>query len=91
MNETTCTIAVIRGDGIGVDVTDAALAVIDAAKARTGGFRLACNDLVAGAGYFKETGQDIAPGHEDAAAEADAILLGAIGLPAVRQIGRAHV
>ncbi|MAY66916.1 MAG: 3-isopropylmalate dehydrogenase [Rhodospirillaceae bacterium] len=84
MNETICNIAVIRGDGIGVDVTDAALAVVEAARGRTGGFQLACNDLVAGAGYFKETGQDMAPGHENAAAQADAILLGAIGLPAVR-------
>ena len=66
MNETKCNIAVIRGDGIGVDVTDAALAVIEAARGRTGGFRLDCDDLDAGAGYFKETGQDIAPGAEDA-------------------------
>ena len=84
MNETKCDIAVIRGDGIGVDVTDAALAVIEAARGRTGGFRLDCDDLDAGAGYFKETGQDIAPGAEDACDTADAILLGAIGLPDVR-------
>lgn len=84
MNEQSFSIAVIRGDGIGVDVTDATLAVIEAARGRTGGFKLDCRDLLAGAGYFKETGQDMAPGHEDASAEADAILLGAIGLPAVR-------
>ena len=84
MNEQTFHIAVIRGDGIGVDVTDATLAVIEAARARTGGFRLDCRDLQAGAGYYKETGKDIAPGAEDACGEADAILLGAIGLPAIR-------
>ncbi|MEQ9172934.1 MAG: isocitrate/isopropylmalate family dehydrogenase [Rhodospirillales bacterium] len=84
MNETTCNIAVIRGDGIGVDVTDATLAVIEAAKARAGGFRLACTDLQAGAGYFKETGRDMAPGAEEFCDGADAILLGAIGLPAIR-------
>ncbi len=84
MNETTCSIAVIRGDGIGVDVTNATLAVIDAARGKTGGFRLECEDLTAGAAYFKESGLDMAPGHEDASAKADAILLGAIGLPAVR-------
>ncbi|MEM9682049.1 MAG: isocitrate/isopropylmalate family dehydrogenase [Pseudomonadota bacterium] len=84
MNETSFQIAVFRGDGIGVDVTDATLAVIDAARQRTGGFRLECRDWAAGAGYFKETGLDIAPGAEDAAGEADAILLGAIGLPEVR-------
>lgn len=84
MNEPRFSIAVIRGDGIGVDVTDATLAVIDAARGRIGGFQLACNDLTGGAAYFKETGHDMAPGAEDQAGEADAILLGAIGLPAIR-------
>ena len=77
-------IAVIKGDGIGVDVTDAAFAVIDAAQALVGGFRIDLQEHLAGAGYFKETGLDIAPGAEDASGEADAIFLGAIGLPAVR-------
>ncbi len=77
-------IAVIRGDGIGVDVTDATIAVIEAAQRRTGGFTLHYEELLAGAGYFRETGHDIAPGAEDAAAAADAIFLGAIGLPSVR-------
>jgi len=84
MNERTYDIAVIRGDGIGVDVTDAALAVIEAARGRTGGFRLKELSLDAGARYFKETGRDMAPGAEDACDTADAILLGAIGLPSVR-------
>jgi len=84
MNEPTFQIAVIRGDGIGVDVTDATLAVIDAARDRVGGFRLAYNDLIGGAGYYRESGRDMAPGAEDAAGKADAIFLGAIGLPEVR-------
>ncbi|PIW26172.1 MAG: 3-isopropylmalate dehydrogenase [Rhodospirillales bacterium CG15_BIG_FIL_POST_REV_8_21_14_020_66_15] len=84
MNQTTCNIAVIRGDGIGGDVTDAALAVIEAARVRTGGFRLACDDLAAGAACFRETGRDMAPGAEEACDRSDAILLGAIGLPSVR-------
>jgi 3-isopropylmalate dehydrogenase len=77
-------VAVIRGDGIGVDVTDAALAVIEAARARVGGFTLDCRELLAGAGYYRETGHDIEPGGEEAAGAADAILLGAIGIPSVR-------
>lgn len=84
MNEPRFEIAVIKGDGIGIDVTDATLAVLDAARTRVGGFRLDYQDLQAGAGYFKETGRDIAPGAEDAAGAADAIFLGAIGLPEVR-------
>ncbi|MEM8951330.1 MAG: isocitrate/isopropylmalate family dehydrogenase [Pseudomonadota bacterium] len=84
MSNTSFQIAVIRGDGIGVDVTDAALAVIEAACGRIGGFALTYDDLLAGAAYYQETGEDIAPGAEEAAGAADAILLGAIGLPAVR-------
>jgi len=77
-------IAVINGGGIGIDVTDAALAVIDADRHRVGRFDLDCQDLLAGAGYFQETGRDMAPGAEEAAAAADGIFLGTIGLPAVR-------
>jgi 3-isopropylmalate dehydrogenase len=77
-------IAVIKGDGIGVDVTDAAIGVVDAARRRIGGFDLDYDELLAGAAYYRETGQDIAPGGEEAAGAADAILLGAIGLPDVR-------
>ncbi len=84
MNEPTFQVAVIKGDGIGVDVTDATMAVIEAARARIGGFRIEANELLAGAGYYQETGTDIAPGAEAAAGAADAIFLGAIGLPAVR-------
>ena len=70
MNVPRFEIAVIKGDGIGIDVTDAALAVIDAARHRVGGFDLDCQDLLAGAGYFQETGRDMAPGAEEAAAAA---------------------
>ena len=84
MNEPTFSIAVIKGDGIGVDVTEATMAVVDAARNRVGGFQLRLNDLLAGAGYFKETGQDVAPDTEAEASRADAIFLGAIGLPSIR-------
>ncbi len=84
MTDSKFHIAVIRGDGIGADVIDATIAVIDAAQRRIGGFALAWEDLQAGAAYYAETGRDMAPGAEDAAAAADAILLGAIGLPAIR-------
>ena len=77
-------IAVIKGDGIGVDVTDATLAVIEAAQQRVGNLSLAYDFLDAGAAYFRVNGRDMAPGAEDAAQAADAIFLGAIGLPSVR-------
>ncbi|KAA3630645.1 MAG: isocitrate/isopropylmalate dehydrogenase family protein, partial [Proteobacteria bacterium] len=62
----------------------AALAVVDAALARVGGARLDYQFLLAGAGYYRERGVDVAPGAEAAADAADAIFLGAIGLPDVR-------
>jgi 3-isopropylmalate dehydrogenase len=77
-------IAVIAGDGIGPDVTEAALAVADAACAKAGAPTLRRQAIAAGAGYFAETGRDIEPGGEHAAGQADAIYLGAIGLPSVR-------
>ena len=77
-------IALIRGDGIGVDVADAAMAITQAALEKTGAGALVLDDIQAGAGYFAETGKDIEPGGEDRAGEADAIFLGAIGLPSVR-------
>ena len=77
-------IAVIKGDGIGIDVTDATLAVIDAALDRMACPRLTYTNIQAGAGYFQVTGADIEPGGELRAGECDAIFLGAIGLPSVR-------
>lgn len=77
-------VATIKGDGIGIDVIEATLAIINAAQSRVGGFRLEYIVLQGGAGYFRETGRDMAPGAEEAAGKADAILLGAIGLPDVR-------
>ncbi len=78
-------IALIRGDGIGVDVADAAMEVATVATARAGLPDFSVDEILAGAGYFSETGVDIEPGGEDRAGAADAIFLGAIGLPSIRQ------
>jgi 3-isopropylmalate dehydrogenase len=77
-------ISVIRGDGIGIDVTEATLSVINAAAERAGGFSLGYLDMEAGAGYFSRTGVDIEPGGEEAIGNSDALFLGAIGLPSIR-------
>lgn len=81
---TPAKIAMIKGDGIGVDVCDATIAIVDAALTKVGGPALNYQEVQAGAGYFAETGQDIEPGGEERAGEADAIFLGAIGLPSIR-------
>ena len=84
MNASSYQIAVIKGDGIGIDVTEATLEVLNETQKRVGGFALDYNFIQAGAGYFKQTGADIQPRGEEEAGEADAIFLGAIGLPSVR-------
>ena len=81
---TSANIALIKGDGIGVDVSEAAVSVVDAAVAGAGAPALSYNEIRAGAECFRETGYDIESGGEERAGEADAIFLGAIGLPSVR-------
>lgn len=85
VGEQVFSIAVLKGDGIGVDVAEAALAVAARASAQTGGAALRLEEIAIGAGYYAETGQDIQPGGEEAAGAADAMFLGAIGLPAIRR------
>ena len=81
MSQSTYHVAVFRGDGIGPDVTDATIAVLEAVQKCTHGFSLIFSSHHAGAGYFRESGRDIEQGSEQVAEQADAILLGAIGLP----------
>ena len=77
-------VALIKGDGIGIDVSEAAMAAVEAACGATGAPPLTVTEIRAGAGYFAETGRDIEPGGEARCGEHDAIFLGAIGLPAIR-------
>jgi 3-isopropylmalate dehydrogenase len=84
MAEHTFTIAVLPGDGIGVEVINAGIAVLDAAARRVGGFRLDYQHLEAGAGTYLRTGESLPGPSVKAAEQADAILLGAMGLPDVR-------
>ena len=77
-------IAVIEGDGIGADVTNSTIDVVNEAITKTGAPRLHYEVIEAGAGYYAKTGHDIEPDGEERAGAADAIFLGAIGLPSVR-------
>ena len=80
----TFQIAVIPGDGIGTEVTEATLAVLDAVQRRINGYHLTYTKLMAGAAYYSDTEKDIEASAELRASQADAIYLGAIGLPTVR-------
>lgn len=77
-------IALIGGDGIGIDVANATVAIVDTAIRKVGAAALHWENILAGAGYFAETGHDIEPGGEERAGALDAIFLGAIGLPSIR-------
>ncbi|MEM7207255.1 MAG: isocitrate/isopropylmalate family dehydrogenase [Pseudomonadota bacterium] len=76
-------VALIKGDGIGVEVIDAALRVLNAATQNTD-CKLEFREIQAGASLYAETGQDIETNGEETVGECDAILLGAIGLPNIR-------
>jgi 3-isopropylmalate dehydrogenase len=60
------------------------LTLLDIAVARAGGFRLAFEEHEAGAGLYRDTGIALPDSAMRAADSADAILLGAMGLPEVR-------
>jgi len=84
VNEATLDIAVMAGDGIGPEVVEAALRVLEAVQRRVGGFRLSFAHLEAGAEAYRRTGVALSEEVFERAASADAILFGAMGLPHVR-------
>jgi tartrate dehydrogenase/decarboxylase/D-malate dehydrogenase len=77
----TYSIALIPGDGIGRDVTDAAWQVLSAA-AEHAGFALKGTTFPWSCAYFKETGAMMPPDGIETLRAFDAILLGAVGWPA---------
>ncbi|HEX4985334.1 MAG TPA: isocitrate/isopropylmalate dehydrogenase family protein [Burkholderiales bacterium] len=77
-------IAVLPGDGIGVEVMDACLPVLESVAARTGGVRFAWTPMRGGANAYRETGSAFTDEAMKQAGKADAILFGAMGLPDVR-------
>ena len=77
-------IAVMPGDGIGIEIMEPCLEILRQVQARVGGFSLDFEELPAGAGHYRETGTALPEDSLKRAGEADAILLGAMGLPDVR-------
>ena len=77
-------IAVLPGDGIGPEVMEPCLDLLRAASERAGGYTLSFETLPAGAGTYRDTGTALPGDTLDAARAADAILLGAMGLPHIR-------
>jgi tartrate dehydrogenase/decarboxylase/D-malate dehydrogenase len=75
-------IAIVPGDGIGQEVTPAALAVLQAVCGHAG-ITLDTVSYPWGCDYYRETGRMMAADALDRLHEADAIFLGAVGHPAV--------
>jgi tartrate dehydrogenase/decarboxylase/D-malate dehydrogenase len=73
-------LAVIAGDGIGKEVTPAALAVV---AAKRHGFSVSTTDLPWGCEYYLAEGRMMPADGFDQLRRADAIFLGAIGAPTV--------
>lgn len=84
MSKANYNIVLLPGDGIGPEVTDAAVSVLNAVtQAHDLHFSYAI--YRAGAQLYRETGISMAEQDMAALPQADAILLGAMGLPSVRK------
>lgn len=82
MKATGYRIALLPGDGTGPEVIRAGRRVLDAvAEGAASPWKI--EEYEAGALYYRDHGKEWAPGAEEAARSADAILLGAVGWPGV--------
>ncbi|MBQ6450367.1 MAG: hypothetical protein IJJ29_00400, partial [Solobacterium sp.] len=77
------TIATLPGDGIGPEIIEEGIKVIRAVEQGFDSFKLDFNYYDAGAAFYRDTGVIIAKEVEEAMDAADAIFLGAMGLPEV--------
>ena len=76
-------IVVLPGDGIGVEVIDATLALLQSVQQRHG-FSLRYDKRPGGAHLYKETGNAFPDSSMKACEDSDAILCGAMGWPEIR-------
>ena len=77
-------IAVLPGDGIGPEVTAPALDILKRIEATTPGLSFRFSETPAGADHYRETGKSMPDSTIKLCEDADAIFLGACGLPSVR-------
>jgi tartrate dehydrogenase/decarboxylase/D-malate dehydrogenase len=76
-------IAAIPGDGIGIEVIDAGLKVLDVLAARSGGFKLNVEHFPWSSAYYLQHGHYIPQGGLEKLKTFDAIFFGAVGAPDV--------
>jgi 3-isopropylmalate dehydrogenase len=77
-------IAVLPGDGIGTEVMAPTLDILKKLEATTPSLKFRFTEAAAGAGHYLETGKSMPETTIKLCEQADAILLGACGLPSVR-------
>jgi len=77
-------IASFAGDGIGPEIIEPTLELMRLAAGRAGGLDLSCTPAHAGAAVYASTGNALPKEALDTAKKADAILLAAMGDPAIR-------
>ena len=77
-------IAVLPGDGIGTEVMAPTLDILRRIETTTPSLKFRFTEAAAGANHYRETGKSMPESTIKLAEEADAILLGACGLPSVR-------
>ncbi|MEX2430391.1 MAG: isocitrate/isopropylmalate family dehydrogenase [Dehalococcoidia bacterium] len=75
---------IIKGDGIGPELTDASLVVLDAVTKRRGDFKLDIAFHDGGAELYRRTGTNLSQESLEAIKQADAAMKGPVGLPDVR-------
>src|SRR5437763_10471416 len=84
-------IAVLPGDGIGPEVMAPALEVLRKVEATLPGIRFQFTQAPAGAGYYRDTGTSLPESTVKLCEGADAILLGACGLPEIRRADNTEI
>ena len=77
----TYEICVLPGDGVGIEVVEATLPLLEKAQQ---GFSLRFREYPAGAHHYKKTGDALPEGTYEGARRADAIFFGAMGWPEIR-------
>ncbi len=78
-------IAALPGDGIGPEVLESALHVLNRITATTPGLELQITSYEAGANLYRKSGETLPKDVLDACLAAEGVLLAAIGLPDVRK------
>lgn len=80
----TLNIAVFAGDGIGPEITEPTVKILQSLSEDASSYTLNFQDLPAGAAHYAKTGESLPAASMQAAKDSDAILLSAMGLPDVR-------